>query len=124
MPPPLTGTPHPNHFQQNSEKSISQMQLPQTHERHFPNHLQRQLNRVSSVGPPSVLQEQSKFQRTFTENGFKFLKSLRYDELCQRMSTLDSDMEKEIEELRQRYQAKHQPIIDAIDAKKKRQQNF
>jgi len=30
-------------------------------------------------------------------------------------------MEQEIEELRKRYQAKRQPIIDAIDAKKKRQ---
>lgn len=40
------------------------------------------------------------------------------------MASLDSEMEREIEELRRRYQAKRQPILDAMDAKKKRQQNF
>ena len=40
------------------------------------------------------------------------------------MTNLDSEMEREIYELRRRYQAKRQPIIDAIDQKKKRQQNF
>lgn len=52
------------------------------------------------------------------------LKFLSYDELSQRMASLDSEMEREIEELRRRYQAKRQPILDAMDAKKKRQQNF
>jgi len=33
-------------------------------------------------------------------------------------------MEREIEELRKRYQAKRQPIIDAIDAKKRRLQKY
>lgn len=33
-------------------------------------------------------------------------------------------MEQEIEEIHQRYQAKRQPILDAIEAKKRRQQNF
>jgi len=33
-------------------------------------------------------------------------------------------MEREIEELRLRYQAKRQPIIDAMESKRKRQQNF
>lgn len=40
------------------------------------------------------------------------------------MQSLDMDMEKEIEGLRARYQAKRQPILDAMEAKKKRQQNF
>ena len=40
------------------------------------------------------------------------------------MAALDPEMEREIEDLRKRYQAKRQPILDAIDAKKKRQQNF
>jgi len=40
------------------------------------------------------------------------------------MANLDSEMEREIEELRKRYQTKRQPILDAIDVKKKRQQNF
>ena len=50
--------------------------------------------------------------------------NLTYEELQQRMSALDPEMEREIEDLRKRYQAKRQPILDAIDAKKKRQQNF
>lgn len=52
------------------------------------------------------------------------LKYLSYEDLGKRMSSLDSEMEREIEELRRRYQAKRQPILDAIDSKKKRQPNF
>ena len=57
------------------------------------------------------------------------------------MSGLDSEMEKEIDDLRRRYHAKRsppwdigivltyvfytrQPILDAMDQKRKRQQNF
>lgn len=52
------------------------------------------------------------------------LKVLSFDELQARMAALDTEMEREIEELRRRYQAKRQPILDAMDAKKHRQQNF
>ncbi|EFX80950.1 hypothetical protein DAPPUDRAFT_211626 [Daphnia pulex] len=52
------------------------------------------------------------------------LKFLSFEELQQRMSNLDSEMEREITDLRRRYHAKRQPIQDAIDQKKKRQQNF
>ena len=52
------------------------------------------------------------------------LKFLSYEELQQRMANLDSEMEREIYELRRRYQAKRQPILDAMDQKRKRQQNF
>lgn len=52
------------------------------------------------------------------------LKNLTYEELHQRMATLDQEMEREIDELRQRYHAKRQPILDAMDQKRKRQQNF
>lgn len=52
------------------------------------------------------------------------LRSLPCEELQSRMQTLDMEMEKEIEGLRARYQAKRQPILDAMEAKKKRQQNF
>lgn len=62
--------------------------------------------------------------RTFVEGDFDFLKYLSYEDLGKRMSSLDSEMEREIEELRRRYQAKRQPILDAIDSKKKRQPNF
>ena len=41
-----------------------------------------------------------------------------------RMAGLDSEMEKEIDDLRRRYQSKRQPILDAMDQKRKRQQNF
>lgn len=40
------------------------------------------------------------------------------------METIDSEMEQEIDELRQRYHAKRQPILDAIETKRKRQPNF
>lgn len=52
------------------------------------------------------------------------LKYLSYDELTYRMSNLDQDMEREIDDLRRRYHAKRQPILDAMDQKRKRQQNF
>merc|ERR1712013_456068 len=65
-----------------------------------------------------------KFQRSITEGDFEFLKFLSYDELTGRMSGLDSEMEKEIDDLRRRYHAKRQPILDAMDQKRKRQQNF
>jgi len=55
---------------------------------------------------------------------FEFLKFLSFDDLQQRMSNLDSEMEHEIDELRRRYQTKRQPILDAMDQKRKRQQNF
>lgn len=40
------------------------------------------------------------------------------------MENIDAEMEREIDELRKRYQSKRQPIMDAIDSKRKRQQNF
>ncbi|MEQ2158716.1 Serine/threonine-protein kinase 4, partial [Xenoophorus captivus] len=46
------------------------------------------------------------------------------EELRVRLSSLDPQMEQEIEEIHQRYQAKRQPILDAIAAKKRLQQNF
>ncbi|KAM4582047.1 serine/threonine-protein kinase 4-like [Fundulus diaphanus] len=46
------------------------------------------------------------------------------EELRVRLASLDPQMEQEIEEIRQRYQAKRQPILDAIAAKKRLQQNF
>jgi len=52
------------------------------------------------------------------------LRNLAYDELERRLSALDPEMEREIDELRARFHAKRQPILEAIDAKKKRQQNF
>ncbi|KAK0044895.1 serine/threonine-protein kinase 3 isoform X2 [Biomphalaria pfeifferi] len=64
------------------------------------------------------------FQRSFIDGDFEFLRSLAFEEIESRLADLDPEMEREIEELRARYQAKRQPILEAIDAKKKRQQNF
>ncbi|XP_071541230.1 serine/threonine-protein kinase 3 isoform X5 [Panulirus ornatus] len=99
--------------------------------RKFENDLQRQLvqmNNPANHHPrPSrgvAAENQPKFQRSFIDGDFDFLKHLTYEELHQRMATLDQEMEREIDELRQRYQAKRQPILDAMDQKRKRQQNF
>ncbi|KAK8383963.1 hypothetical protein O3P69_016010 [Scylla paramamosain] len=99
--------------------------------RKFENDLQRQLVQMNNPAhhrpPPArgvAAENQPKFQRSFIDGDFDFLKHLTYEELHQRMATLDQEMEREIDELRQRYQAKRQPILDAMDQKRKRQQNF
>ena len=52
------------------------------------------------------------------------LKFLTFEELQQRMECLDDELEKEINEIKKRYHTKRQPILDAMDTKRKRQQNF
>ncbi|XP_071442093.1 serine/threonine-protein kinase 3 [Hetaerina americana] len=94
----------------------------------FQSHLQRQLHQISGAPPaiqaPPRHDNQAKFQRAFADGDFEFLKFLSYEDLQQRMANLDSEMEREIDELRRRYQTKRQPILDAMDQKRKRQQNF
>lgn len=58
------------------------------------------------------------------EGDMEVIRSLSVEELRRRLASLDPQMEQEIEEIHQRYQAKRQPILDAIEAKKRRQQNF
>ncbi|KAJ8259181.1 hypothetical protein COCON_G00181930 [Conger conger] len=58
------------------------------------------------------------------ESDMNMMRSWSVDELRVRLASLDPQMEQEIEEIRQRYQAKRQPILDAIQAKKRRQQNL
>ncbi|XP_023248859.1 serine/threonine-protein kinase 4-like [Seriola lalandi dorsalis] len=58
------------------------------------------------------------------EGDLEVVSSWSVEELRLRLASLDPQMEQEIEEIRQRYQAKRQPIMDAIEAKKRRQQNF
>ncbi|XP_023339413.1 serine/threonine-protein kinase 3 [Eurytemora carolleeae] len=92
--------------------------------------LQRQLQQIAgqnlsvAMSQPLNPLSSDKFQRSINEGDFEFLKFLPFDELSMRMSGLDSEMEKEIEDLRRRYNAKRQPILDAMDQKRKRQQNF
>ena len=52
------------------------------------------------------------------------MRSWSVEELRARLASLDPQMEQEIEEIHQRYQAKRQPILDAIQAKKRPQHNF
>lgn len=59
-----------------------------------------------------------------TEADLEVVSSWTVEELRLRLASLDPQMEQEIEEIRQRYQTKRQPILDAIEAKKRRQQNF
>jgi len=79
-------------------------------------------NTVPSTGGGD--QAQGKFQRCIAEGDLDFLKFLSFDELKGKMANLDQDMEREIDDLRRRYHAKRQPILDAMDQKRKRQQNF
>ncbi|XP_075165560.1 serine/threonine-protein kinase hippo [Haematobia irritans] len=71
--------------------------------------------------PPHHLHTQS---HSYVDGEFEFLKFLTFDDLNQRLNNIDSEMEKEIEELNKKYNAKRQPIVDAMNAKRKRQQNI
>uniref|UniRef100_A0A672ZL93 non-specific serine/threonine protein kinase n=1 Tax=Sphaeramia orbicularis TaxID=375764 RepID=A0A672ZL93_9TELE len=63
-------------------------------------------------------------RRLPAEADLEVLQTWTVEELRLRLASLDPQMEQEIEEIHQRYQAKRQPILDAIEAKKRRQQNF
>lgn len=65
-----------------------------------------------------------KLNKNITELDFDFLKNLSLTELQGRLNALDPEMEKEIDNLRNRYRLKKQPILEAIETKKRRQQNF
>lgn len=52
------------------------------------------------------------------------LKFLSFDDLKQRLSNIDLEMERDIDDLNRKYNTKRQPILDAMAAKKKRQQNL
>ncbi|XP_068120673.1 serine/threonine-protein kinase 4-like [Hyperolius riggenbachi] len=55
---------------------------------------------------------------------YSFLKGWSAVELQKRLNELDPMMNKEIDDIHQKYQAKRQPILEAIESKKRRQQNF
>ncbi|KAJ8669590.1 hypothetical protein QAD02_000849 [Eretmocerus hayati] len=95
-----------------------------TEAQRFQNHLQMQLNQISHPIPEQPVNNVPKIQIVFNEREFDFLKFLSFEELQQRMENLDDELEKEINELKKRYQTKRQPILDAMDTKRKRQQNF
>ncbi|KAJ7998777.1 hypothetical protein DPEC_G00208400 [Dallia pectoralis] len=58
------------------------------------------------------------------EGELEVIRTWSVEELRLRLASLDPQMDREIDEIHQRYQAKRQPILDAIEAKKRRQQNF
>lgn len=49
---------------------------------------------------------------------------MSFDDLQTRLNSIEVEMEREIDELNRKYTSKRQPILDAIDAKRKRQQNL
>ncbi|VDO25644.1 unnamed protein product [Haemonchus placei] len=64
----------------------------------------------------------AKLQYTFRKNA-KQLRELSLDELLRRKNNLESEMDEELRDLQRRYQAKRQPILDVIAAKKRRNAN-
>jgi len=82
------------------------------------------LQNVAAASASNHTSNPSKFQQCIAEGDLEFLKYLSYNELTEKMSNLDQEMEREIDDLRRRYHAKRQPILDAMDQKRKRQQNF
>uniref|UniRef100_A0A8C3VU60 non-specific serine/threonine protein kinase n=1 Tax=Catagonus wagneri TaxID=51154 RepID=A0A8C3VU60_9CETA len=82
-------------------------------------------NQINSFGnsAPGPLKNSSDW-KVPQDGDYEFLKSWTVEDLQKRLLALDPMMEQEIEEIRQKYQSKRQPILDAIEAKKRRQQNF
>ncbi|KAK3798847.1 hypothetical protein RRG08_007204 [Elysia crispata] len=104
----------------NNSNNQQQQQSP----RHNNQQQQQSQQQVLHQQHPKQITPPHHFQRPFIDGDFDFLRNLSVEDLELRLTDLDPEMEREIEELRARYQAKRQPILDAIDAKKKRQQNF
>ncbi|EDV20456.1 uncharacterized protein TRIADDRAFT_32096 [Trichoplax adhaerens] len=61
------------------------------------------------------------YEQVDSFENFGFLKQASYQDLQDRLANLDVFMEKDLEELRKRYQTKRQPILEAIEAKKRQQ---
>ena len=83
----------------------------------------------SSIGGEQQVQQGGYGNHAITrdivlDGDFSFLRCLSLEELRARFNSLDLDMERELEELRRKYASKRQPILDAIDSKRKRQHNL
>lgn len=85
---------------------------------------QQQVQQQAQQQPQHQLHSSSSAAHAYIDGEFEFLKFLTFDDLNQRLNNIDSEMEKEIEELNKKYNAKRQPIVDAMNAKRKRQQNI
>ena len=97
--------------------------------------LQKQLEQIAGKGisnstgsfvegNANEAEKMANYHKSLLEGDLDFLKYLSFEELKDRMANIDTDMEREIDDLRRRYHAKRQPILDAMDQKRKRQQNF
>ena len=82
------------------------------------------LQNVATEDDSGASYNSEKFQQYIAEGNLDFVKFLSYNELIGKMNNLDAVMEREIDDLRQRYHTKRQPILDAKDQKRKSQQNF
>lgn len=78
----------------------------------------------ANIGSEASQMNLNNFQAPPIDSDFEFLKFVSFEELQQRMGNLDTAMEREIDELRRRYLIKRQPITDALNTKRRRQQNF
>lgn len=92
----------------------------------YQNQFQMQFNHQvdkMSIYEKNIFQYHDHYEN-FMSGDFDFLKFMSFEQLQQRMANVDTEMEKEIDELRRRYHTKRQPIIDALNKKRGRQQNF
>ena len=72
---------------------------------------------VTMPEKPDTLKSETQPQH-HPKNDFNFLKEMSLEDLRMQLVTLDHQMEQEISALRQRYQAKRQPILKAMDDKR------
>ncbi|XP_030383452.1 serine/threonine-protein kinase hippo [Scaptodrosophila lebanonensis] len=116
---------HQQHLQQQQQQHLI-MAYPLMGEQLIALNNQQNLLRNQQQQPPPAYHNQHMHTQshTYVEGEFEFLKFLTFDDLNQRLNNIDSEMEKEIEELNKKYNAKRQPIVDAMNAKRKRQQNI
>jgi len=78
-----------------------------------------QLNSGESKNKQETAEEAWKFMKQLTGSDFSFLRNLSLEQLKERYRSLDGMMEQEISKLREMYEVKRSPILQAIDAKKR-----
>ncbi|XP_053677646.1 serine/threonine-protein kinase 3 [Anopheles nili] len=114
--PPLTQN-FQDHQQHQAHQAHQQQQFNEDRQR-YQSHLQLQLNQISAVSPN--MHQMQFLQPTAAE--YDSLKFMNYEQLEQRLASLDKEMEKELTETKKRYTSKRQPILDAIEAKQQKRQ--
>lgn len=108
---------HPGHLQQSpiQQMPVQHIQIGMPHMHHDHGH--------DNNAPMHAQHAPQKPHIDYAMNS-DFIKFLSFDDLQQRLNNIDVEMEREIEELNRKYTSKRQPILDAMDAKRKRQQNL